>query len=250
VLVVVGDIEPSAVFAVAESMFGEMPSGADAFEAPIPTPPTPGLHIYETGKPVTAVQLGFGPGVARDHPDYAALTVLSRVVSAFPAGWLEQQLRGEGPGLAYAVGAANVSGKIPGYFTALFNTSADSAEEALRRTMSVIERARTEPADDDTLAAAKAKVLADEFRSKQTNANLAMGLALDRLYGVNDPEGVNFAAAVNAVTADELIRVAQQYLIDPVAVVITQEPVNEEALRAILDGTESPAAEPEAAAAE
>ena len=101
-----------------------------------------------------------------------------------------------------------------------------------------------------TRAAAKAKVLADEFRSKQTNANLAMGLALDRLYGVNDPEGGNFAAAVNAVTADELIRAAQQYLIDPVAVVITQEPVNEEALRAILDGTESPAAEPEAAAAE
>ncbi|MEM1444734.1 MAG: pitrilysin family protein [Planctomycetota bacterium] len=236
VLVVVGDIEPAEVFAKAEALFGEMHVGDEAFVAPIPTPATPGLHVYETGKPVTAVQVGFGPGVARDHPDYAALTVLSRVISAFPAGWLEQQLRGEGPGLAYAVGAANVTGKIPGYFLALFNTNADSTEEALRRTMSVIKRARTQPADNVTLAAAKAKVLADEFRGKQTNASLAQGLALDRLYGVNDPEGTAFAEAVHAVTAEELVRVARQYLVDPVAVVITQEPVDEAALRAILSG--------------
>ncbi|MEM7577886.1 MAG: pitrilysin family protein [Planctomycetota bacterium] len=246
VLVVVGDLEPSAVFAVAESMFGNMPAGRDAFQAPVATPPTPGLHIHDTGKPVTAVQVGFGPGVERNHPDYPALTVLSRVVSAFPSGWLEQQLRGEGPGLAYAVGAANVSGKIPGYFVALFNTSADSAEEALTRTMAVMERARTQPADDTTLAAAKARVLADEFRGRQTNASLAQGLALDHLYGVADADGSAFAEAVNAVTADDLIRVAQAYLIDPVAVVITQDAVDEDALRAILDGTFAPQATPEA----
>ncbi|MEM8783661.1 MAG: pitrilysin family protein [Planctomycetota bacterium] len=236
VLVVVGDVEPSAVFAVAESMFGDMPAGDAPFAPPVPSPPSPGLHVLETGKPVTAVQIGFGPGVARDHPDYAGLAVLSRVISTFPSGWLVQALRGEGPGLVYAVSAGNVSGKIPGYFTAVFNTAADTADLALQRTMDVMERARTEPADAATLAAAKAKVLADEFRAKQTNASLAQGLALDRLYGVDDPEGAALVAAVDAITPEELMRVAQTYLVDPVVVVITQDPVDEDALRAILDG--------------
>ena len=236
VLVVTGDVEPAAVFAIAQSMFADLPAGETAFTPPLPTTPTPGLSVFTTGKPVTAVQLGFGPGVARNHPDYAGLSVLSRVISAFPAGWLEQALRGDGPGLVYAVSAGNVSGLIPGYFTALFNTSADTAEQALQRTVAVIERARTQPADDATVAAAKAKVLADEFRSRQTNGDLGQGLALDRLYDVNDPDGRAFAAAVDAVTAEDLVRLAQQYLVDPVAVVITQDPVDADALQKILLG--------------
>ena len=38
------------------------------------------------------------PSISRNDPDFPALQVLSRVISDFPSGWLEQALRGAGLG--------------------------------------------------------------------------------------------------------------------------------------------------------
>lgn len=234
VLAVVGAVEPEAVFAEAERLFGgfEASSGG-SFHPPVPAP-RGGLEVFLTDKPVTAVQIGYGPGIARDHPDYAAMAVLTRLLSSFPSGRLEQALRGQGPGLVYASQAANVVGVVPGYFAVLFNTSADTAVEATRRAAEVIETARETLPTADELARAKARVLADEAFGKQSNAAMATDAALDTLYRVADPDGSRLRAAVAALTPEDIRDVAQRRLTDPFAAVLTQQPVDEAALREVL----------------
>ncbi|MEM1108808.1 MAG: pitrilysin family protein [Planctomycetota bacterium] len=236
VLAVVGDIEAEEVFAEAEALFGSMPAEAETpFVLPQPVDPTPGLTIVKSDKPVAAVQVGYGPGMTRDSEDYAAVQVLSRVLGDFPAGWLQQELRGRGPGLVYASSAGASTGLVSGYFTMLFNTVPDTVDEALERTLGVAERARTELVDDDTLARAKAKVLTTEFFGRQTNSDLAAGQALDMLYGIDDLTGRDFLAEVEAITAADVRAAARKYLTDPVVVVICNEELDRDVLNGLLD---------------
>ena len=223
-LAVVGDFDAEALLPKLEAAFADMPAGEGTFAPPSASAPPTGTEIVATEKPVTAVQIGFGPGIARDHPDYPAMRVLSRLISDFPAGWLQQALRGEGPGLVYAAQGQNITGIIPGYFAILFNTSADTADEALRRALAVVERAKNEPVADDQLQRAKAKTLTEEFLGKQSNASLAAEAALNHLYNAEATSGDAFLAQVEALTADDIRRVAQTYLNDPFTLILTDQP--------------------------
>ena len=236
VLAVVGDLNPEEVFSAAEQHFGGMTTDAGTpFVLPQPAPPTPGLTIIETNKPVAAVQVGYGPGITRDSDDYAAVQVLSRVIGDFPAGWLQQELRGRGPGLVYASSAGAAVGLVPGYFTMLFNTQPDTVDEALERTVAVAKRARTELIDEETLARAKAKVLTTEFLGRQSNSDLAAGQALDLLYGVDDLDGSAFLAQVESLTAEDIRATARKYLGEPTVVIICNEPLSSDELAKLID---------------
>jgi zinc protease len=158
------------------------------------------------------------------------MQVLSRVLSSFPTGWLEQELRGRGPGLVYAVGAGHATGLIPGYFSVLFNTDAKQAPEAIARAMAVVERAKTELVDPTTLGRAKAATLVDEFMAKQANGDRATEAALNELYGLGLDESERFRKAVESLTAEQLQAVAKDALKNPVVVVITNEPLPAEAV--------------------
>ncbi|QQE11531.1 insulinase family protein [Planctomycetota bacterium] len=222
VIAVVGDVNPEEIKAEVERLFGNMANDpVVAFDPKTPQTPQAEVKQFITQKPIAAVQIGFGPGIRRDNPDYAALQVLSTVMSDFPSGWLEQQLRGEGPGLVYAVGAGNVTGLVPGYMTVLFNTSAQQAPEAITRTMSVIDRAKVGDFPQADIDRAIQKVLTNEFFAKQSNSSLATEAALDDLYGVNDPGAKRFMQDVTNMTAEQLREVANKYLNNPVVVVIT-----------------------------
>lgn len=224
VLSVVGDVDPTQVHQTVQRLFAGMPSEPEvAFDPGLPSPPEGQIHRFQTQKALTAVQIGFGPGMTRDDPDYPAMQVLSRVISDFPAGWLEQALRGQGPGLVYAAHGYMVTGVVPGYFSLVFNPSADRFDEALTRAMGVIERTRTEPIGAVDLNRAKAKVLTSEFFSRQSNASRAANTALDWLYGIDDPTGRRFMEQVLDVDALQLQSVALEYLNEPVTVVISSE---------------------------
>jgi zinc protease len=248
VLAIVGDVEVAEVRSQVEQLFAAMPkTPAETFIVPQMPHPQPGVFQFETGKPLAAVQVGIGPGMTRSSPDYPAMSVLSRLISDFPSGWLQQALRGEGPGLVYASHGWNQTGLAPGYFSIIFNTSPEQAPLALQRSMSVIERARAGEISDDDLRRARAKVLTGEFFGKQSNSARAMDLALDELYGVGDPTGRQFLAAVEAVDASTLHAVARRYLQQPVAVLITHQPIDKAALDAALLGRSAESAASQAA---
>jgi len=231
VIVIVGDVDPDQVLAEVKRLFGQMPAKAKApFEFPQQTPAAAGVYEYHTRKPMAAVQFGYGPVPVRASEDFAGMAVLSRVLSNFPTGWLEQELRGRGPGLVYAVGAGQFTGVVPGYMSALFNTQPATAVEAVQRTAEVFARIRQTQVDEQTLARAKAAVLTDEFMSKQSNSDRATEAALNELYGLGPDASREFESQVRSLTAEKLQQIAQKYLKDPVVVIISNQPLEGEKL--------------------
>jgi len=230
VLAIVGDVEPDEVERRVREHFGRLPGEAELpFEAAEPQPRVPGVEQATTAKPLTAVQIGFAPGLARDNPDYAAMTVMTKVVSNFPAGWLHQALRGEGPGLVYASAAFSRTGVIPGYWSIVFNTSAASAPEAIRRSRAVVDRLRDETVDEATLRRARSTALVSEVIGQEANGRRATQAALDELYGVGFANADQLAAQIRQTTAADIQRVARRYLRESLTLILSNEPVELEA---------------------
>jgi zinc protease len=116
---------------------------------------------------------------------------------------------------------------------------------ALQRTIAVVDRARTEPVDPATLDRAKAKVLAEEFLSKQSNTERAADAALLELFGLPPDEPRRFMQQVQSLTAEQLQAAARAYLRNPVVVVLTHQPLPQAELdQAIM----LPAADPDPSA--
>ena len=232
VVSVVGDVEPARVREAVAEAFAALPAEAEAAFAPSePAEPASGVRVASTDKQVAAVYIGLGPGVARSHEDYPALRVLATVLSDFPGGWLEQALRGEGRGIAYAVSAWSQTGLVPGHLAVVFNSRPDAVLDGLRETFAVLARARAGGFADADLRRATTKLLAEEARRRQANAGRATDYALDTLYGVPDPLGDADLQRIAAVTLDDLQRVAAERLADPLTVVLTHEPMDEAELR-------------------
>ena len=237
VLVIFGDVQPQIVLERVKQLFADMPAKPKhSVRIPEPAKPTAGVRQFQTSKPLAAVQIGFGPTARRQNLDYPALTVLAAVMSRFPSGWLEQELRGRGPGLVYAVGAGQFTGLVPGYFGVLFNCQTTSVDEALRRSIAVIDRIKNELVDGDSLTAAKAKVLSDEALHKQTNSQRAADAAINELYGLGLDEPVRFRQTVQVLNAQQLQAAAKTYLRNPVTVVISHEPLDDAVLQNVVDG--------------
>ncbi len=244
VIAVVGDIDPDQALALIKQHFGAMPAaGEAAFEAKLPAAHEPGVWQEAIEKPGSAVQIGFA-GIARDHPDFAAMEVMSRVMSDFPAGYLEQELRGRGPGIAYGVHAGMQTGLVPGYFAIIFNTrDPELTIEGIRRSLQVVSLMREAGFTDADLARAKAKVRTGEAMSRQSNSGRAMGMALDILYGVDDLSGEAFLREVAGMDAKRVQAVARKYLTDPLTVVVTSAAIDEAELKAAVLSEPVPAVE-------
>ena len=225
-LAIVGDIDPAVALAEVEKWLTPLPSRAiKQMMLRQPGQVESRVISHSTRKPVAAVQIGFGPGIQRTDDDYAAMQVVARVLSSFPTGWLDKALRGDGPGLVYAVGAGQATGLIPGYLSVLFNSSPAQVPMALQRVDEVIERLRREPIGEVDLQRAKAALLTDEFTGKQTIADLAGDAALNTVYGLPLDDSRLLLDKVEKLTAAAIQTVVQRRFASKVTVILSHEPV-------------------------
>ena len=224
ILAIFGDVDPQLVRQQVEQLFNFMPRNSKIpFEPRTPMPPVPRYVKEKTQKPMAAVQIGFGPGVTLTSEDFPAMQVLGRLLSAFPAGWLEQELRGKGQGLVYSVGAGSMTGIVPGYFATVFNVKPNDITLAANRAMEVIRRARNELVPDDELQRAKSAVLTRVVLSQQSNTQRASEAALNELYGLGPDATAHFIERVNQLDAKRLMEIAQTYLNNEITVIMLPE---------------------------
>ncbi|MBI1367738.1 MAG: hypothetical protein GC162_03700 [Planctomycetes bacterium] len=250
VLAVFGDVDEAQVIAEATKLFADMPGKAKVPFKPLDTKQAESKIVQVTStKDLVAVQIAYGPGMARQNPDYAALQVMNQVMSSFPVGWFDQALRGEGPGLVYAVGSGIMTGVAPGYWAVMFNTKVPTTHEAMSRALAVVDRIRNETIDAATLDRARTAVIAGEASDMQSNGQRASMAALNELYGLGYAAGDKTIAQLKAVTAADVHRVANTYLKTPLAVVLTPEPFKDGDLPS-LNASPTPASAPAPKAAE
>jgi len=214
IITVVGDVKaPEIIAALEQRLKGWRDAAAAALAPPPATAPAAQAKTVEIDKPLTQANIILGHrGVARSNPDWFALTVMNHILGggAFSSR-LFNSVRTKG-GLAYSVGSSFSSSKEPGSFKVAMQTKKDSARDAIAKVREEIDRLRSAPVSDEELSEAK-QYLTGSFPLRfDSNAKITGMLAQIEFYGLGNDYLDTFIERLNAVSAADVQRVAQQYL--------------------------------------
>ncbi|HEV8449690.1 MAG TPA: pitrilysin family protein [Gemmatimonadaceae bacterium] len=217
IITVVGDITPAAAKAAVDRELAGWASGGSMPKFTYPAvPASKPTTIYLVDKP-GAAQSTFAigaPGPARDTPDYYAIRVMNEMLGVLFQSRLNHNIR-EVKGYSYGVFSNFAFGKGPGAFRAGGDIVTAKSDSALIEFMKELRDIRgPRPPTDDELKQAKASLvqsLPENFASVN-----GINASIGQLYVQGLPQDYyqQFARAVNAVTADDVVRVAKTY-IDP-----------------------------------
>jgi zinc protease len=150
--------------------------------------------------------------VARDNPDFYALTVMNFILGG--GGFtsrLVESVRVEG-GLAYSVGSFFTANKFPGTFQVSLQTKTPSLLDALKRVCRELERIRNEPVSEDELQGAKLYLTGSFPLRLDSNSKVAAFLAQVEFFGLGEKFIDEYLQKIQAVTREDVQRVAQRYV--------------------------------------
>lgn len=153
------------------------------------------------------------------HPDYAAVKVLTTALGGGMAGRLFTEVRDK-QGLAYSTGGAYPSRLGPGVLYMQLGTAPANQARAEAAMLGELERIRRDPVNPGELNRAKAYLLGQFALDRRTNARLAWYDAFFEVLGVGPDFADRYTRDVEAVTADDLLRVARTYLAAPTIVTL------------------------------
>jgi len=212
ILAIVGDVTAEESFAAARKIFG------DWQKRDLPTqtfidPPDPTRRVIVVNKPdavQTEVRVGH-LGISRTHPDYMAVNLAIRILGGEGSNRLHQVLRTE-RGLTYGAQANMDTLKQTGDFQAETNTRSEATGEVLRLIVDEFWRLQRERVSDRELDGAKAYLSGSFPLTIETPEAIAMQVVNALFYGLPLEQLQNFRERVNAVTVDDIQRVAKALL--------------------------------------
>ncbi len=215
IITVVGDIDAASARQLLEpALAGWRPRGDPASYAYPSLPPSRPTTIYLMDRPGAAqssILIGL-PGPPRSTPDYDALEVLNKIVGGLFQSRINHIIREE-KGWTYRVTSMFAYGHGPGAFTTggdVVTAKTDSAVLIFLRELRGVQGGR--PFTDDEIAEAKAALI--QSLPARFGTVDGAGAAIGQLYTDDLPRDyyAQYASRVEAVTATDLLRVANQYL--------------------------------------
>ena len=212
ILAVVGDVTAEEAFAGAERAFGSWGKATSAALA-ADAPPQPSRRLVVIDRP-GAVQTEIRAGnmaLPRKHPDYLALDLAVKILGGEGGNRLQGVLRTD-RGLTYAASADLDALKDAGKIVADTDTRSETTAEALRVVVDEIARLQRERVADWELRNAKAYLTGSFPLTIETPGAIAVQVLAAVFYGLDLQELQNYRDRVNAVTIDDIQRVARAYL--------------------------------------
>lgn len=215
IVTVFGDIQPDEATALVEKSFGSLAAAPDFkpadFHHDNAIKQSAKIH-KKTNKDTGMIMLGYPCESIFDKQDHAAMTVLYTILSgySYPGGWLHNELRGEG--LVYYVHAFEMTGPTAGYFTVLSQTQPSKIGEVVDRIRRNLDRAKKGDIPAEEFRTAVQQIVALHAQENVTIAGQARLSALDELYGLGYDYDKGFDSRIQAVTLDDVIRVARKVL--------------------------------------
>jgi zinc protease len=212
ILAIVGDVTTVEAFSLAKKVFGDWASRDVVADAYL-DPPEPTRRVVVVNKPdavQTEVRVGH-LGIQRKHPDYMALNLAIRILGGEGSNRLHQILRTE-RGLTYGAQADMDTLKESGDFEAQTNTRSDATGEVLRLIIDEFWRMQRERVSERELENAKAYMTGSFPLTIETPNAIAMQVLNVLFYGLPLEQLQNFRERINAVTVDDIQRVARAYL--------------------------------------
>ena len=171
--------------------------------------------VIKIDKDLTQANIILGHiGISRENPDYYAVSVMNYVLGGGGfSSRLMQSIR-DTMGLAYDVHSFFAAYKESGTFKIGVQTKNESAQIAVDEIDKQLERIRQEHVSDEELSEAKAYLTGSFPRRLDTNRKIADFLASVAFYNLGDDYVKKYADYINAVTKEDVLRVARKYL-DP-----------------------------------
>lgn len=215
VITVAGDVDPAAVKSMVTRVLGAWPAGGAPpdFAYP-PPPPLRPTTIYLVDKPKAAqsiIAIGL-PGPPRSTPDYYAIEVMNTILGVLFQSRLNHDIREE-KGWSYGVGSGFGFGRGPGAFEAGGGVVTAKTDSSLIEFMKQLEGVQGGiPFTDDEIAQGKASLI--QSLPRRFSSVEATAASVGSLYTQGLPADYyqDYASHVNAVTADDLVRVAKKYI--------------------------------------
>jgi zinc protease len=220
IVAVVGDVTEKRIVELLNARFRGWKQG-DAAEPELSAPPAiDRLTVTKLDKKITQANIAMGHvGIRRENPDFYAVVVMNYILGGGGfSSRLVDNIRDD-RGLTYDVHSTFAAQKEPGAFRVWTQTKSESANEAIAEILKELDRIRTEQVSDRELADAKAYLTGSFPLRMDTSAKIAGMLTNIEIFslGLDFPD--RYAALINAVTKEDVLRVAKKY-VDPRKMVI------------------------------
>ncbi len=214
VLFVVGDVKPKEGFKLAKNAFGGWAAGdVPTTEYPEPQAPS-GYKIHLVDKPdATQAQIQLGHlGVARDNEDYFPVVLMNYVLGGGGfSSRLVKVIRSE-LGLTYGIRSSFSARQEPGPFTISTFTKNESAGFAIEETIKLVKTYMEEGPTDQEIFEAKSYLNGSYPLNFETPSSIARQLQSIEIYNLGSDYIKKYRSRVNAVTREDIMRVAKKYL--------------------------------------
>ena len=220
ILVVSGDVTVDEMTELCERALGAWKGETVEMTAPAPTKPPP-ASVIRIDRDLSQANLVWGhEGTTRDNSDWYSIQVMNYILGGGGfSSRMMNSIRIEA-GLAYSVSSYFVPGKLPGSFQVVLQTKSATTAEALRRLRDEVERIRSQPVSDEELAAAK-RYLTGSFPLRfDSNGEMVGFFSQVEFYGLGLDYPERYDGLINSVTKDDVLRVAQKYLLPDQALVV------------------------------
>ena len=213
ILAIVGDVTMKEIMPKLEKAFGSWEKG-DVPATTIPAAPSPGeSKIYLIDRPgsvQTVLQLGT-LGIERTSPDYFGVLLADRVLGGGPSGRLFLNLR-EDKGYTYGAYSGFGGSKFRGTWVSSSEVRTDVTEGAMKEFMYELNRLRNDKVPADELANAKRAIVGSFALSLEQPQSLLQNIITQKLYNLPADYWDTYPQKVDAITAEDVQRVAQKYI--------------------------------------
>jgi zinc protease len=215
VLIVAGDVTEAALRPKLEAAFKTWKARpVAARKLPAPAPAADKTKIFLVDKadaPQSSIRVG-AIGIERTSPDYFPVLVMNMI---FGGGFyrLDLNLR-EGKAWTYGARSSFETRKVPGPFSAGGEFVAAHTAESVGEILKELNGMRDADVTDAELARAKDQIVKSFPARFATRNTVAAQLADVAVYGLPDKYLTEYARKIDAVTKDDVRRVARKYL-DP-----------------------------------
>ncbi len=213
IIAVVGDVNEKEIIVLLQEYF----KGWKRSDQPLPVSVPPSVIektvVRKIDKNITQANIDMGNiGISRENPDFYAVMIMNYILGGGGfSSRLMDNIR-DNKGLAYDVHSVFSAQKEPGAFSVSIQTKNESANEVIAETLKEIRRIQTETVSDKELADAKAYFTGSFPLKMDTYSKIAGILTSIEIYNLGLDYPQKYSVLINAVTREDIKRVAKQYL--------------------------------------
>src|SRR5213596_1974801 len=223
VIFVFGDVKAAEVKQLVEEALGKMKPGALALTDAKPSMPLGKPETVESRKDKAqgVIMVGFR-GASVSSPDRTVLDLIDEASSDLGSRFFVR-IR-EQMGLAYYVGASQMQGLVPGLFAFYLGTDPQKIEPVKTALLDEIHKLANDGLTSQELTRAKKKLIGQQDIANQSNDAFGYQCSLDEIYGLGFDFYKRLEHDVDAVSLDDIKRVAAKYFRDQPYVLATVRP--------------------------